>query len=131
MSQESETVVTIHRRPILSHHRACGFGYPFGPQALQLTIGITLRTSSPYPQSYVGGLTRKIRVYIVELSSISTTCGLCYNHLRPLTPPIHNWEPFLNYHHMPLSYDFRSCVSLPHSLGDFSPGSHCPSDRYV
>ena len=31
------------------------------------------------------------RVCIVELSSISTTCGLYYNHLRPITPSIHNW----------------------------------------
>ena len=50
----------------------------------------TLRTSSPYPHSYVADLARKKRACIVELSSISTTCGLQHDQLRPLTLSIHN-----------------------------------------
>ena len=37
-----------------------------------------------------GGSHSEVRVCIVELSSIPTTCGLCHDHLRPLTPFTHN-----------------------------------------
>ena len=63
MTQESESVVTIHRRPILSHHRACGFGYPFGPQALQLTIQCYPQDIFTLPSKLPDRLTRKKSVY--------------------------------------------------------------------
>jgi hypothetical protein len=44
------------------------------------------------PPKLRGGSHSEVRVYIVELSSISTTCGLYYDYLKPLTPLIHNGE---------------------------------------
>ena len=90
-----------------------------------LWIWLSFRTSSPIINDLVlssGHLhpTPKVTwrvslgswVYIVGLSSIPTTCGLYYDHLRPLTPLIHNGESLPN-----------PC-SLPHSLEAFKSGSH-------
>lgn len=75
MPQESGTIVTIHQGSVRSHHRACGFSYPFGPQALQLTIGASLKTSSPYRHSYLA-VSLGSGVCTVRVSSILTACGL-------------------------------------------------------
>ena len=72
-----------------------------------------LRTSSPYTQSYVG-VSLGRRAYIVELSSISTTCGLYYNHLRFLTPLIHNGESLPNLCKFYTSW--LTCVASPIAL---------------
>ena len=48
-------IVTIQGRFILLHHRACGFGYPFGPQALQLTIWCYPQNVFALPPKLRGG----------------------------------------------------------------------------
>jgi hypothetical protein len=96
MPQESGTIVTVHRRPILLHSVHIYSVNQMRHNLSDIAFSATLRTSSPYPQSYVG-VSLGRRVCIVELSSISTTCGLYYDHLRSLIPLIHNGEPlFMN-----------------------------------
>ena len=84
------------------------------------------------------------RVCIVELSSISTTCGLYYNHLRPITPSIHNWglsffeiptyvkgpSPFLLNPVYKGLYVFHSMYLSPIALKTSSQGSH-PNRRVI
>ena len=63
MPQESETVVTIHRRLVLLHSVHIYSVNQISHNLSDIVFSATLRTSSPHPQSYVGGLTRKLSVY--------------------------------------------------------------------
>ena len=113
MPQESGTVVTIHRRLLLLHSVHIYSVNQMRHNLSDIAFSATLRTSSPYPQSYVASLTRKIRVCIVELSSISTTCGFYYDHLRTLTPLIHNGESVLVCVASPIALELSSQVHTP------------------
>ena len=63
MPQESGTIVTIHRRPLLLHSVHIYSVNQMRHNLSDIAFSATLRTSSPYPQSYVVGLTRKKSVY--------------------------------------------------------------------
>ena len=52
-------------------------------------------------------------VCIVELSSVSTTCGLYYDYLKPLTPSIHNGESFFVCVASPIALKPSSQVHTP------------------
>ena len=98
----------------------------------------------PLPPKLRGGSHSEVRVCIVELSSIPTTCGLCHDHLRPLTPFTHNGglslfeiptyvkgpSPFLLNPVYKGLYVFHSMYLSPIALKTSSQGSH-PNRRVI